>query len=429
MTNHFVVSKVILGAMLLTTLPLVAQTETDDKPKVEFHGFINHEVMYDTRQTQTAREGEVVFYPKPVSKDVNGDDVNAQDELNMLDFHSRLQAVVSGPQIGSYKTSGLIEADFLGSSEAAPNMVRLRHAFVKLANDKIEWLLGQYWHPMFVPECFPDIVGWNVALPVHVLSRNPQVRFTYKPSANLKLTLAALAQRDFASYGPESAGGSSVYLRRSGMPDMQGQLIYKLSSTYLIGATAGYKTIMPRIKTSGGLVENSTLGSYNLNLFSTLKTDKLTWQLQGIYGQNLNHFLMLGGYAVKSIDASDHRTYTNISTLSVWTDLAYNIDAKWRLGIFGGYAKNMGADDNSTVAAPQVYGVGYNVVATDPASNIEYMTSISPRVSYSVKNLRFAVEINYLTAAYGTIDAETLKIKDSEEVSNTRFLFSTTYKF
>ncbi|MBN2744162.1 MAG: hypothetical protein JXR39_09745 [Marinilabiliaceae bacterium] len=409
-------TRVVLAALLGSTLPVFAQN--DDKPKVTFGGFINHEVIYDSRQSTTAREGEVMLFPKPEAKDTEGNDVNDRSELTMLNFHTRLLASVAGPQIGSYKSSAYVEVDFLGTSDAAPNMIRMRHAFLKLANDKTEWLVGQYWHPMFVPECFPDIVGWNVALPVHVLSRNPQVRFTYKPSDKMKLTLAALGQRDFASHGPD--GGSSVYLRRSGMPDVQGQLMLRATDVWTLGATAGYKTIVPRLQTAAGLQDNASLGSYNLNLFSSFRTDKLAWLVEGIYGQNLSHFLMLGGYAVKSEDASGRRKYTNLNTLSVWTDFGYNLDAKWRVGVFGGYVKNQGADEKSTLSAVTAYGVG---------TNIDHLISISPRVSYTIKNLKLAVEINRLTAAYGSINAETLKVENTKEVTNNRFVFSTTYKF
>lgn len=408
----------------------VAQAQDDNQVKVEFHGFVNHEVMYDTRQVTYAREGEVLLYPKNELLDKNGEDINAHGELSMFNFHTRLQAVVSGPSIGKFKSSAFIEGDFLGTTNEAPNMVRMRHAFFKLNSDKHEWLVGQFWHPMFVTECFPDVVGWNVALPVHVLNRAPQIRYSYSPTSNVKLALAACSQRDFSSYGPLSEKddkntASSSYLKRSGMPDMQAQFVVKPSDKLAFGATAGYKVIVPRLVTADTLQENERLGSYNFNLFAKYKSNKTVWMVQGIYGQNLSHFLMLGGFGVKSDSVkTDQRTYTNIATSSVWTDFSQQLSAKFKVGVFAGYVKNNGSNDkvdaNTYVKGkPVVYGIG---------NDIDHIFSISPRLIYSLKRLKLAVEMNYLEAAYGTIQND-LTVANTKTVSNNRFLFSSTYSF
>ena len=158
MTNKYILSGMMMAAFFSIAMTGKAQSTTDDKIKFEFHGFVNHEIVYDTRQVKTAREGEVLMFPLPKSLDANGEDINDKGELNMFNLHSRMQVGISGPTIGNYKTSALIEGDFVGSSDAVPNMIRMRHFYVKLANEKTEWILGQYWHPMFVPECFPDVL-------------------------------------------------------------------------------------------------------------------------------------------------------------------------------------------------------------------------------------------------------------------------------
>jgi hypothetical protein len=409
-------------------IALFAKAQDDNQVKVEIHGFVNNEVMYDTRQVAYAREGEVLLFPKDKDLDATGKiDKNEQGELSMFNFHTRLQVAVAGPTIGSFKSSALIEGDFLGSLNESPNVLRMRHAFFKLTNDKHEWLIGQYWHPMFVPECFPDIVQWNVALPVHVLNRAPQIRYSFMPSAKLRFNLAAVSQRDFPSHGPKTEKddtntASSTYLKRSGIPDMQAQIIAKPTETMTLGATGGYKVIMPRIATATNYVENEKLGSYNFNAFARYKTAKTTVMVQGIYGQNLSHYLMLGGYGVKTVDAvTDQRTYTNIVTSSVWTDISQQITDKIRIGLFAGYVKNNGSND-------EVSQVGGKHVTYGFGTNIDNMVSISPRISYAVKRLKFAVEVNNLTAAYGTIQSD-LSVANTHKVTNNRFLLSSTYSF
>ena len=412
---------------LFISQELKAQS-TENPVKVEVHGFVNYEMMYDTRQATTSREGEVMIFPSPVDRDVNGVDKNAQGQLNMITFHSRLQVAATGPKIGVFNSSSVIEADFLGSASGYENMVRLRHAFFKLSSEKSEWLLGQYWHPMFVPECFPEVVAWNVGLPIHTLSRNPQIRYTYKPNAKLKVTLAALSQRDFASSGPVDDLGkkeNARFIQRSGMPDLQAQIMIKPSDVYLFGATAGYKTIAPRLVTATGLSHKETIGSYNLNVFSRLKAGNSTWLLEFIQGENLSHLTLLGGYAVKSsVDPInlDYRSYTNIRSMMIWTDYAYQIK-KVRVGIFAGYAKNQGGKDDVN------FRDGNNKIVTyGLGTNIDHLISITPRVVYVENKLKFGFELNHLEAAYGTIQND-LTVSNTTKATNNRFLFSASYSF
>jgi hypothetical protein len=51
---------------------------------VEFHGFVNHEVIFDSRQVVTAREGEVLVFPAEEILDPDGNDINARQNLNFF---------------------------------------------------------------------------------------------------------------------------------------------------------------------------------------------------------------------------------------------------------------------------------------------------------------------------------------------------------
>ncbi len=391
--------------------------ENEEKPKwVEFHGFVNYEMMYDTRQSVTPREGEIYLFPKPVEYDRFGNDINDQGKLQMFTFHTRLKAALKGPDIKNIKTSGAIEFDFLGTGDGAVNLIRLRHAYFKLNTEKFEWLAGQYWHPMFVPECFPMVISWGASVPVSVLSRNPQMRFTFKPSKKLSLAAALLAQRDFASSGPN--GNSSEYMKNSKIPEVQFQLMAKPSDKFVGGFTAGYKVIAPRIVTDSNYVYKETIGSYNFNIFTRYKGDKFDFKLQGIYGQNLNSLLVTGGYAVSEVNRQyDQRKYVNLHTFSAWTELAYKFN-NFTAALFAGYTKNLGAKED-VATRTDVYGLG---------TNINYIYRISPRLVYTINKLKFAAELFTTAASYGDYDSD-LSIINDEEVINHRILFSASLFF
>jgi hypothetical protein len=400
-----------------TAFTLNAQEQNKEIPKwIEFHGFVSYEMMYDTRQSVAAREGEVYLFPKPVEYDQFGNDINDHGKFQMFTFHTRLKAAIKGPDIKNMKTSGAIEFDFLGTNDGTVNLIRMRHAYLKLASDKVEWLMGQYWHPMFVPECFPMVVSWGASVPVHVLSRNPQLRFTFKPTKKVSLMASVLSQRDFVSSGPD--GNSSEYLKNSQIPEVQFQFMTKPSDKFVAGFTAGYKTLFPRLVTDSNYVYKESIGSYNFNLFSRYMGDKFDLKLQGIYGQNLNSLLLIGGYAVSEIDPQyDQRKYVNLHTFSAWTELVFKLNSV-KLGLFAAYTKNLGAQEDLT-AVNDVYGLG---------TNINYMYRISPRVIYEINKLKFSLELYTTAASYGDFDID-LSIVNDDEVINHRILFSAMLSF
>jgi hypothetical protein len=77
-----------------------------------------------------------------LSLDANKVDINAQPNFHILSFQTRVRADISGPDAFGAKISGVIEAEFFGTSEADINGLRLRHAFTKLDWKKSSLLIG-----------------------------------------------------------------------------------------------------------------------------------------------------------------------------------------------------------------------------------------------------------------------------------------------
>jgi hypothetical protein len=197
---------------------------------VKFSGYVRTDVIYDTRQSTPSggiREGHFYLYPENVSLDANKVDINAQPNFHILSFQTRVRADISGPDAFGAKISGVIEAEFFGTSEADINGLRLRHAFTKLDWKKSSLLMGQTWHPMFPAECFPGTLSFNTGAPFTPFSRNPQIRFTYKPG-KISASVTAYSQRDFTSTGPD--GSSNKYMKNSGLPGMNAQLRLPVST-------------------------------------------------------------------------------------------------------------------------------------------------------------------------------------------------------
>jgi len=412
-------------ALLILLIPVVLSAQDDKKFGVKFSGFVKADFFYDTRQVVAIRNGHFLLFPAPVDKDVEGNDINAKSFMNFLAIQTRLRAKIKGPDAFGAKTSGLVEGAFFGQSQGDINGFRLRHAFLKLNWTKTELLFGQYWHPMFITSCFPGVVSFNTGVPFQPFSRNPQIRLTQK-MGKFSVIAAAAMQLDFLSTGP--VGKSSTYLSNTAIPDMNLQLHYttkneNTNKEFVVGVGGSYKILTPRLETNKGYVDDGNVGGMSGLVFAKLKCEKMTFKVEGIYGQNAYDLTMLGGYAIRNITDTtmDYREYTTMDNMTFWTDIHSN-GKKVQFGVFGGYTKNLGSTKNiyDWEEASSYYSRG---------RTIEYVYRVSPRIMFNAGKARLAGEIEYTTAAYGDGVNSLGEVQNAESVSNVRFLFSAYYFF
>ncbi|MFA8433329.1 MAG: hypothetical protein ACEPOZ_02330 [Marinifilaceae bacterium] len=404
---------------LFFMLPFLGFAQEGKQIKLKISGFVSAESMFDTRKTVNSREGEVVLYPARPEYDDNGEDLNDRSEFFMTSIHSRLNVGISGFEAFGAKGSAAIQGDFVGTSTEKTGLFRLRHAFVKLDWGKDELLAGKYWHPMFVTSSFPNVLHWGAGLPFNVLGRAPQFRYTRELSKNSYFMIAALSQLDFNSPGPD--GASSKYVQQAGIPELTGQLKVEVAKGLSLGATAGYKYLKPLTENVNGLKTDERLGSYHMNGWMTLKTPKMVWNLQGIYGQNLYNFVMLGGYGVKKVNANGDYEYTNIKTSSLWSDV-YTTQGKVRYGFYAGYTRNLGADDDLAMKDGSFVGLWSR------GADIDYVYQLAPRVEFHSGKMMIGTQVFYTAAAYG--DTKTNgRVENSAEVGSTRFMIHLKYNF
>lgn len=405
---------IFAGCLLLaTTHGLKAQRKDEDKINLSFSGFIKTDVLYDTRQTVSIREGHFLLYPKDSSLDPDGRDLNARDTFHILSIQSRLALKITGPEVLRARPTGYIEGEFFGHSDPDINGFRLRHAYLKLNWKKSELLIGQFWHPMFITENFPEVVSFNTGAPFEPFSRAPQIRFTWMPGP-ISLSATALSQRDFASTGPD--GASTVYLRNAAFPELDMKAVYD-GKNFLVGAGLNWLKIVPRLATSTGYQASESIASGAGYFFGQLKITALTIKVQAAYGGNLHHLTMLGGYGVTEIGQAPalRWQYAPINTGSAWIELQSN-GRKWQTGIFGGYSRNYGA--RKELIGP-IYARG---------DSLDHLFRIAPRLVLNAGKVRLAQEIELTSAAYGSRDLRG-RVNPERTVTNLRLLFAAYYFF
>jgi hypothetical protein len=370
---------------------------------INLSGFVKTDIIYDSREVVALREGHFLLFPVEEKKDITGAVLNDRPSFNILSIQTRLTGRITAPDVLGAKTSGVIEGAFFGNVEGDINGFRLRHAFVKLEWENSSLLAGQFWHPMFIVESFPDVVSFNTGAPFQPFSRNPQVRFTQK-FGSLSIMAAAYTQRDFQSSGNQ--GNSSIYMRNAGLPGFHVQTQLQFTGL-LLGFGGDYKTLKPRTVTDKNYLTDETVSSYAGIAYGKINLGDFSIKLEGIYGQNLTDLLMLGGYAVyEKSAATGVEKYTSTKAYSVWSEIIYGKEVQFAL--FGGYTKNEGADKPVTTN----YTRGFN---------IDYIYRVSPRIIINSGKFRIAGEVEYTSAAYGSPDPKG-KVLNSKEISNLRLL-------
>ncbi len=404
-----------LWTVLLFTCLGVAKAQKD-KVKVQFSGFVSAEAIWDSRQVVSARDGDVLLYPAPKVLDANGKDINADGGFNFVSVHTRLRAQTTPYNLWGGKLTALVEVDFAGTTNDKINLIRMRHAMMKFTKGKSTVIAGQYWHPMFVTSCFPGTSAWNAGLPLSVLSRNPQIRYTHAFDDKLRGSITALSQVDFKSNGPN--GVSCDYLRNSSIPEFDAHLEYGDPSRFVCGAVLGTKELEPRqVNTSGNKVDES-IRTYHALGYAKVKTDKMEYKLEGIYAQDGFNLLLLGGYGVSAVDANGKYSYEPIAISSVWGEIMSHYKKPVNFGLFAGYSKNLGAK-KEILANEGLYARG---------TNIDNVWTVAPRVVFGYKKFQCMVELYQTFASYGTPNAK-MKVENTDRVGNTRLQLHFKYSF
>lgn len=412
---------IVIPILLLVAVSSVTVAQDGQKSfGISFSGFVKTDLMYDSRETVNVREGHFLLYPAAERAGADGVDLNETPSFNMLSIQTRLKGDITGPDALGAKTSGQIEGEFFGMTDGDINGFRLRHAFVKLDWGTTTLLVGQTWHPMFVAECYPGVVSFNTGAPFQPFARDPQVRVT-QSFGGLRLIGVAATQRDFPSLGPDATGTGAVsnssFLRHALLPNLhlQAQLA---AGGHLFGAGVDYKQLLPQTATAIGTLAEETVAGMSLIGYAKLDLAPVTIKAEGTLGQNLSDLLQFGGFAVTAVDATTgEASYTTLDSYSVWGEVIYGKEVE--AAVFAGYSENLGASENFL---PDALYARAPYIAT--------LFRVSPRVQYTTGKVRFALELEYTSADYGTPEADNKGlVADAETVANTRVLAAVFYFF
>ncbi|MDP4209360.1 MAG: hypothetical protein Q8928_11165 [Bacteroidota bacterium] len=410
-----------LAALITGAESLSINAQDAEKPAVKLSGYVRSESFFDTYKSAESRDGELYFYPLRKTLDATGKDLNQVSQLQMLGLQSRFRITGSGVSAFGAKASGVIEADFNGSADGYKNQMCLRLAALKLDWNKTQLILGQWWHPMSIPEFAPNTVLFASGMVFEPLNRSAQIRVTRQIDSQLKLIGALCSGTTHKAIEPTDNSSQ----RNSGLPDMQLQLQYGGVNSFFFALTGGYKFLKPYLTTTAN---NSTymatkiIGSYNLQACIGYQLPELSIKVQGNLGENMTNYTMIGGYGQieNSANIKGEYDYANMKTMSLWTDLETK-GTKFKMGLFAGYSENLGSNKNLIIT---------NQLKKDFTrdADLKQVFRIAPRAYVISGPVDFGFEYSITGAVYGTYQGKSIKNTDKAVVNN-RFLVSARYTF
>jgi hypothetical protein len=167
---------------------------------VTLYGFVEADFIFDTTRSYNDSIGNALVAR---SDTYDGRTGRTQSSIR----NTRLGFMFESPLIGQVKPSAVLEADFFGHQDSPPSTsentyfnsptFRIRHAFVKVENPYVNFLMGQTydvfgWQNYFSP-CSAEFLG----LPNQLFSRNLQLRVSHAFNAGgpMSVDVAASAVR------------------------------------------------------------------------------------------------------------------------------------------------------------------------------------------------------------------------------------------
>lgn len=386
---------------------------------IEIIGYVKADLMGDTRQGLIERQGHSYLFPLPCIAPCNGD-INDHGQWDTYAIESNFGFKIKGPLVlNTIDNYGIIVGDFWGSNEVTINNFRLKYGYLNLDWKNRSFVYGQLEQALFIPECSPGVIAYNNGAPLEPDIYVPQFRYIER-FYNYQLLIAGSSRIMDPSPGP--LGYSMVYIRNSLMPNFT--IDFRANwGNVIAGAAVDVKRLVPRIINDLGCRVHESIVSTSAMLYASILYHKWQFSNKLLYAENLAECSLLGGYAVKTKNHCDVRTYTPLRAIIWWSDIARTHG--WvQPGIFLGYTKNLGARHHLFIDPATQDPITYTIVP-----NVDYVVKIMPRLRLVCSQITFAAEIEYSQARYGVLTDYASVIPTQKPVHNTRLDLTAYYYF
>lgn len=449
--------------------------------KVTVYGFVRTDIFYNSRQNLELRDGVLAVYPLPPSIGANGDDLRKQSQLGFTAIVTRLGVRFDGVKALGANASGMLEGDFFGVTNntsflpaggtknqtfiaGTQNLLRLRHAYVKLDWSKVSLLVGQYWNPNYIPKCAPGVANFNAGIPFNPFAFLPQARVEYNFAKGFTLTAMAFGY-SVSGFSPSTpavadsnqnagVGRTDANIlsgidaqKYSSIPSFALQLSYE-NEHWLVGIGAESNTLRPHTldlfdpatqKWGVGTAQsrfNKTFTAFNGLAYLKYTSQPVTAKVYANFGQSYTQYVGLGGFATYRSIKNGEFVYRPQNQLNLWTEIAVTKHPMFQPVLFVGYDRNFGLANkiNPDDVQGGLASVGFagRAIGTGPNSTYRDFVRIAPRLDILSGKLRFSIEYEWNHMVWGNPDLSTFqiaKVSKTTAVDNNRVLFIAVYNF
>lgn len=403
-----------------------AHVHEEEKPfKFKFSGYVRMDGFFDTRQNVDYWRGLDIAFPKKKKLDPNGCDIDDKSQFNMVPYPS-LRLKVTGPDLWGAKTSAWIKTDFVGKIFqelvddgllADYGTLRVQHAVVYFDWEKTHVRAGLYYHPMTILRFSSDTVSINAGemFDPFQYSTHVYVKHKFKFLEFIGTVGKIYHRRRF---------------RDAIAPNFMGQINVSIDK-HILCAGADFRMEVPRLETDRTLATGIDTHPTGYKTQKKVKSicafgiakfvhGNLTSISRFTYAENAYIYGLIGGYGTKERNpVTDRRDYTNLRSLSFWTDLVYN-NKKWEIGSFLGFTKNIGSQCKILKnPSDEFLRVGLGL-------DIDKIFRIQPRFRLFRGAVTFGIEYEYTRAWHGTMN-ECGKVDNTVPVANNRIIGSIVY--
>lgn len=204
------------------------------------------------------------------------------------------------------------------------------------------------------------------------------------------------------------------------MPELYAGADFTPSNGWLMGAGVHLISLKPcttSVVDGKEFKVNERMTTYSYEAHLKYTGRNYTFAAKSLMASCLDQTALIGGYGISSVDPrTGEQEYTPFRHSTTWAN--FNYGTKWKSGLFLGYTKNLGTDDE--LVSKEVYGMGLN---------IDQLFTVNVNLSYNLPHWQIELEYSPATAWYGTIDQKNGKVGDTHTVTNHRVLGLVMYYF
>ena len=254
--------------------------------RVKLYGFLRLDIDLDSQRPNNTQIPAFITSPDARASGTSNGDYSMHPRL------SRFGVDFTGPSIarlGDAKLTGKFEADFENGGTESRQIIRIRHAYLRLGWKNFSLLGGQTSDTVspLLPTVNNDFAMWNAG---NVGDRRPQLRATYEPKTGRgKLSLAGAVGLTGAIDALDLDANGFRDGEESGLPDFQGRVGYSRPLGKGREASFGLSGFYGFLKTSRAVAGRTQFRSQLVNLDFTFPLHKrLTLRGERWWGRNMS---------------------------------------------------------------------------------------------------------------------------------------------